>query len=378
MLAGLADHLLAILLGGGHGLFAQHVHAHAGGPHGVFLVEVVGQGDVHRIHLAAGQALLVLIVGVGLLHAVFPGQRLQLRRIVGDERGDPAVPGVGEGGQHRDLGEIAQPDHGVADLLAFLLLARPSTPSTASTPSRARPAFLAGRFRGVGFFAGMIPPESCARRGLSSETTLFRRTVQAGGYSPLQSENAGFTSGPYTVHEDSSQEREGDRPIPCVHETPGHLEENPMIIRRLFRFTPALLAVTAGALLMAGCHRHHCAAGTLRRRRRPARWPAASPRSWTSPPIRRPGWTPSRTTSCRARPTSSSLREGFREELLGQVRAGSVDTATLNGNLEKREEKARELRAFLVAKFAEFQGMLDASQREKLASRIEKHWRDCH
>lgn len=149
-----------------------------------------------------------------------------------------------------------------------------------------------------------------------------------------------------------------------------------MIVRRLIRFTPAILAVTAGALLMAGCHRRHC--------------------GWHSSPEEKADKVAghiareldlnadqkSRLDAIKAdiltrKADFSSLREGFREEALAQIRAGAVDTEALNRSLAAREEKARELRGFLVAKFAEFHAVLDTAQREKLASRVEKHWKGC-
>lgn len=149
-----------------------------------------------------------------------------------------------------------------------------------------------------------------------------------------------------------------------------------MIIRRLFRFTPAVLAVTAGALLLAGCHRRHCG------------W-HASPEEKADKVAGRIARALDLNADQKARLDAikadilsrkadfRSLKEGFHEEALAQVRAGSVDAEALNRSLEGREAKARELRAFLVAKFAEFHAILDPAQREKLAARIEKHMKDC-
>lgn len=149
-----------------------------------------------------------------------------------------------------------------------------------------------------------------------------------------------------------------------------------MIIRRLFRFTPAVLAVTAGALLLAGCHHRNCG------------W-HASPEAKADKVAGRLAKALDLTDSQKAkldaikadilarRADFRALHEGFHGEVLAQIRAGTVDTAALNRGLEGREAKMRELRAFLVAKFAEFHAVLDPAQREKLASRIEKHRRDC-
>ena len=52
-----------------------------------------------------------------------------------------------------------------------------------------------------------------------------------------------------------------------------------------------------------------------------------------------------------------------------------MDTGRLNRDMEQRAAKARELHAFLAAKFAEFHAVLEPAQREKLAARVESHWR---
>jgi Spy/CpxP family protein refolding chaperone len=64
-------------------------------------------------------------------------------------------------------------------------------------------------------------------------------------------------------------------------------------------------------------------------------------------------------------------REVHREALM-QLRAASVDEAAMNRVAEEQEAKFKELRAFLVQKFAEAHLVLTPDQREKLATYLEK------
>ena len=149
-----------------------------------------------------------------------------------------------------------------------------------------------------------------------------------------------------------------------------------MIIRRIFRFAPAILAVTAGALLLAGCHHRHCG------------W-RSSPEEKANKVTKHIAKELDLTADQKGRLDGikndilarkgdfSALRAGFHEMVLGQIRSGSVDADKMNQDLEQREAKAKELRAFLVGKFAEFNAILDAGQREKLALKIESHVKDC-
>lgn len=150
-----------------------------------------------------------------------------------------------------------------------------------------------------------------------------------------------------------------------------------MLTRRIFRFAPAVLAVAAGAILLAGCRGHHC------------RW-NASPEEKADKVAKRITKALDLTAEQKGKLDAikadilarkgdfSALHEGFHADILGQVRAGAVDEDQMNQSLEQREAKAKELRAFLVGKFAEFHAVLDAGQREKLAARIESHGKDCH
>jgi len=70
--------------------------------------------------------------------------------------------------------------------------------------------------------------------------------------------------------------------------------------------------------------------------------------------------------------TFRGLREGLREEVLSQVRKESVDQQKLNQLLGEKEAQIKEMRTFLVAKFAEFHGMLTPEQRLKLAEGLDR------
>lgn len=150
-----------------------------------------------------------------------------------------------------------------------------------------------------------------------------------------------------------------------------------MLTRRIFRFAPAILAVAAGTFLLAGCRGHHCG------------W-NASPEEKADKVVKRVAKELDLTADQKSRLDGikndilarkgdfSALHEGFHADILGQIRAGTVDVDQMNQSLEQREAKAKELRAFLVGKLAEFHAVLDAGQREKLAAHIESHGKDCH
>ena len=60
------NHGFALVLGDGHGLFAEHVNAGTRGALSVFAVHNVGEGDVHGVYLSALQAGGVILVRVGV------------------------------------------------------------------------------------------------------------------------------------------------------------------------------------------------------------------------------------------------------------------------------------------------------------------------
>lgn len=149
-----------------------------------------------------------------------------------------------------------------------------------------------------------------------------------------------------------------------------------MTIRRLFRFAPAVLVVAAGAFLMAGCRHPHCGWGGS---------PEEKADKVAGRLAKELGLTEAQKSRLDAikndvmarKGDFKALKEGFHAEAVAQIRAGSVDVDKLNADLSEREAEAKELRAFLVAKFAEFHAILEPAQREKLAQRLEKHHKDC-
>ena len=183
-------------------------------------------------------------------------------------------------------------------------------------------------------------------------------------YTTLQRENGRFTWAGYLLFQ------VGALPVPF---NPGEY----MLFKRFTRFAFfPLFAVTAGALLLSGCHHR---------------------RGWHSSPEDKADWLTKRLGKeldlspdqkakldkikgeiLARKQDFRALHDGIHKEALSQLRAGSVDEAGLNQSLEAREAKAKELRAFLVSEFAQFHALLDAGQREKLASRMESLERRCH
>lgn len=146
--------------------------------------------------------------------------------------------------------------------------------------------------------------------------------------------------------------------------------------RRLFRFVPAVLAVTAGALLFAGCRGHHyCSTKTPEEKADKVAGRLA--RELDLNEAQRAKLDGIKNDLLARKGDFGALKAGFHGEVLKQMRAGSVDVNQVNQDMEQREAKAKELRALLVAKFAEFHAILEPAQREKLASRMEKHMQDC-
>jgi periplasmic protein CpxP/Spy len=147
-----------------------------------------------------------------------------------------------------------------------------------------------------------------------------------------------------------------------------------MSVRRIFRFALPVVAITAGALFLAGCRGRHC--------------------GWNSSPEEKANHISKKIAKeldltadqkskldkikgdiLARKADFSALHAGLQQTLLGQIRSASVDQAKLNQGLEDREAKMKDLRGFMVAEFAEFHAMLNPDQREKLASKLERHCR---
>lgn len=148
---------------------------------------------------------------------------------------------------------------------------------------------------------------------------------------------------------------------------------NNMLVRRILRFALPVAALTAGAMLMSGCHKNH---GCSRSPEDKAAW--ISKRIGKELDL-----TPEQKTKLdkikgdilARKADFQSVHAGLKEMALGQIRSGSVDQAVINQGFDDREAKMKELRTFMVAEFAEFHAMLDPAQREKLAAKLEKHCR---
>jgi hypothetical protein len=75
----------------------------------------VGEDEVHGID--DGKGFVVVVIGVDVIEAVFLAEFLPLQIFAGDDGGQFGVGGVAKGGQDGDLGEVAESDDGVANLL---------------------------------------------------------------------------------------------------------------------------------------------------------------------------------------------------------------------------------------------------------------------
>ncbi|MBI3005230.1 MAG: Spy/CpxP family protein refolding chaperone [Ignavibacteriales bacterium] len=69
-----------------------------------------------------------------------------------------------------------------------------------------------------------------------------------------------------------------------------------------------------------------------------------------------------------------SLYAGVVDEVLQQVKSDKVDQESINKSFQAREAKLKELRSFVVEKFAEFHSVLTPDQRKQLADKLE-HYR---
>ena len=148
-----------------------------------------------------------------------------------------------------------------------------------------------------------------------------------------------------------------------------------MFFRRFIRFAFPIAALAGTAFLLSGCHRR-C--------------------GWHHSPEKRADWVARKISSeldldaaqkakldtikaaiLARRSDFRAVHAGMKDILLGQIRAGAVDTSKLAQAFEEKEAKMKELRGFLVAEFAEFHAMLTPAQREKLAAKLEGWDRRC-
>src|SRR5688572_28391579 len=83
------------------------------GPHGVFRMHRVGEGDEDSIDI--GERLFVLVVAVPARHLVLAAERFTLGRVVADESGEHGIAaGVRECRKNRCLRDMAEPHDPVA------------------------------------------------------------------------------------------------------------------------------------------------------------------------------------------------------------------------------------------------------------------------
>ncbi len=91
------DHGQTVLFGHRQRLLTEDVDSSSGCPFGVLPVQVVGKGDVDRVHHATLQALLELVVGKAGLDLISATEPFQLFRVIGDETSQLRVLCVGKG-----------------------------------------------------------------------------------------------------------------------------------------------------------------------------------------------------------------------------------------------------------------------------------------
>ncbi len=148
-----------------------------------------------------------------------------------------------------------------------------------------------------------------------------------------------------------------------------------MLLRRISKIAFPLLAITAGALFLSGCHGH---GGFCMR---------SSPEKRAEHITKRIGKELDLTDAQKAKLDKikndilarkgefSAVHAGLQDVFMTQLRSETVDQGKLNQSFEEREAKMKELRGFLITEFAEFHAMLDASQREKLAGKLQEYCR---
>ncbi len=148
-----------------------------------------------------------------------------------------------------------------------------------------------------------------------------------------------------------------------------------MLVRRFTRIAFPLLAITAGALFLAGCRGGHGCGwrSTPEQKAEHITKRIAKELDLTGDQKLKLDKIKSDILDRKAEFTS--IHAGFQDMFLGQLRSSSVDEAKLNQGFEEREAKVKELRTFLVSEFAQFHSMLDSNQRNKLATRLQDHCR---
>lgn len=149
-----------------------------------------------------------------------------------------------------------------------------------------------------------------------------------------------------------------------------------MMIRRFLRFAFPVVAIAAGAMFLAGCRGRHCG-WNASPEEKADRITKRIAKELDLRPEQKTKLDKIKTDILARKADFKGVHAGLREMALGQIRASTVDVAKVNQSLDEREAKIKELRTFMVAEFVEFHDMLDSTQREKLASKLEKLERHC-
>ncbi len=144
-----------------------------------------------------------------------------------------------------------------------------------------------------------------------------------------------------------------------------------MLVRRFSKFAFPLVAIAAGAFLLAGCHGRHC--GWKNR-------PEQKAEHIVKRLAKELDLNEDQKTKLDKIKTEILLRKadfkvvhsGIHDEIFSQLKASSVDQGKLNQAFEDREAKMKELRTFLISEFAEFQAILTPNQREKLVAKLQE------
>lgn len=149
-----------------------------------------------------------------------------------------------------------------------------------------------------------------------------------------------------------------------------------MMVRRFFRYAFPLAALAISALALSGCH-SRCGGGSTPEKKADhiakklaSKLDLSDEQKLKLDKIK--------LDLLGRKGDFQAIHGGMKDLLLGQLRAGTVDTSAISQGWDDREAKMKEMRGFLVAEFSEFHAMLTPAQREKLAVHLEKMGRHCH
>ena len=92
-----SDHRLTVFLGHRHRLFTKNMDTRPSGCFGIGAMHVIGQRDIDGVYFAALQAFGKFFVGIGVRDTVLLAEFFEFSGIVGDQRGQFRIAGMGEG-----------------------------------------------------------------------------------------------------------------------------------------------------------------------------------------------------------------------------------------------------------------------------------------